>query len=160
VGQAHEAEEVSDAMAGDYTPTGGGVNPAFLFHLGDIIYGVDKEAHYSDRFYRPYRHYPGKILGIPGNHDGEVRSDADDPSLTGFKKNFCQPAAGVPEAASSVGIFREMVAQPGAYWMLDAPFVRVIGLYSNLLENPGYLQGRNNGHEDKSQLDWLKRTLQ
>lgn len=159
VGNAHEAEQVSDEMAGDYTPTGGGLNPAFLFHLGDVIYGNGKEAHYTDRFFRPYRHYPGKIIGIPGNHDGEVRSAEDQPSLSGFQSNFCMPQPGVPEAASSVGIYREMAAQPGVYWMLEAPLVRIIGLYSNLLENPGYLQGKNNGRVDTSQLDWLKQTL-
>jgi hypothetical protein len=159
VGQAQEAEQVSEEMVGDYTPTGGGLNPAFMLHLGDVIYGPDKEAHYSDRFFRPYRHYPGKIIAIPGNHDGEVRSAADKPSLSGFKNNFCLPQSGVPSAASSVGIYREMAAQPGAYWMLDAPFVRIIGLYSNLLENPGYLQGMNNGQGDTSQLDWLDQTL-
>jgi calcineurin-like phosphoesterase family protein len=159
VGSAHEAELVSEEMAGDYTPTGGGLNPAFLFHLGDVIYGNGKEAHYTDRFFRPYRHYPGKIIAIPGNHDGEVRSADDKPSLSGFQSNFCLPQAGVPEAASSVGIYREMAAQPGVYWMLDAPLVRIIGLYSNLLENPGYLQGKTNGKNDTSQLDWLERTL-
>ncbi|HEX4588824.1 MAG TPA: metallophosphoesterase, partial [Gemmataceae bacterium] len=160
VGQADDAERVSEEMAGDYTPTGGGLNPAFLFHLGDIIYGTDKEAHYSDRFYRPYRHYPGKIIAIPGNHDGEVRSAVDGPSLSAFKANFCLPQPSVPEAASGVGIYREMAAQAGVYWMLDAPFVRVIGLYSNLLENPGFLQGKDNGQADTSQLDWLKQTLE
>jgi hypothetical protein len=156
VGDAHSAEQVSDEMAGDYTPTGGGFNPAFLFHLGDVIYGTDKEAHYSDRFFRPYRHYPGKIIGIPGNHDGEVRSRVDATSLSAFQNNFCQTATGVPKAASSVGIFRDMPAQPGVYWLLEAPFVRIIGLYSNLLENPGFLQGANN---DAAQVDWLKQTL-
>src|SRR5262249_51217678 len=126
------------------------------FHLGDVLYGTDKEAHYSDRFYRPYRHYPGKIIAIAGNHDGEVRSQVDAPSLSGFRANFCQPSPGVPSAASSVGIYREMPAQPGLHWMLEAPYVRIIGLYSNLLENPGYLQGE---HNDTSQLDWLKQTL-
>jgi len=159
VGSAQEAEQVSEDMVGDYTPTGGSANPAFMFHLGDIIYGNGKEAHYTDRFYRPYRHYPGKIIAIPGNHDGEVRSADDKPSLSGFKKNFCLSNPEVPEAASSVGIYRQMVAQPGVYWMLDAPFVRVIGLYSNLLENPGYLQGKSDGAVDTSQLDWLGRTL-
>jgi hypothetical protein len=147
-------------MSGDYTPTGGGLNPAFLLHLGDVIYGNGKEAHYTDRFFRPYRHYPGKIIAIPGNHDGEVRSADDSPSLSAFQTNFCRPQAGVPDAASSAGIYREMVAQPGVYWMLDAPFVRIIGLYSNLLENPGYLQGMTNGKGDTSQLDWLGQTLE
>jgi hypothetical protein len=159
VGMAQAAEQVSDEMAGDYTPTGGGSNPAFLLHLGDVIYGTDKEAHYSDRFFRPYRHYPGKIIAIPGNHDGEVRTAVDKPSLSAFRSNFCMAQAGVPTAAASVGIYREMAAQPGVYWMLDAPLVRIIGLYSNLLENPGYLEGINNGKSDTSQLDWLGQTL-
>ncbi len=80
VGNAQEAEQVSEEIVGDYTPSGGGLNPAFMLHLGDVIYGTDKEARYSDRFFRPYRHYPGKIIAIPGNHDGEVRSAADKPS--------------------------------------------------------------------------------
>jgi hypothetical protein len=159
VGSAHEAELVGDDMATDYTPAGGAANPAFLFHLGDVIYGTDKEPHYTDRFYRPYRHYPGKIIAIPGNHDGEVRKASDGPTLSAFKANFCPPHPGVPVAASAVGIFREMISQPGVYWMLDAPFVRIIGLYSNLLENPGYLQGKDDGKFDTSQLDWLERQL-
>lgn len=48
------------------------------------------------------------------------------------------------------------MTEPGVYWMLDAPFVRIIGLYSNLLENPGYLQDPGG---DTSQLDWLGTTL-
>jgi Calcineurin-like phosphoesterase len=159
-GNATEAEQVSEEMSGDYTPTGGGVNPAFMLHLGDVVYGPGKEAHYTNRFFSPYRHYPGKIVAIPGNHDGEVRSAADSPSLSAFQTNFCMPQPGVPEAASAAGIYREMPAQPGVYWMLDAPFVRIIGLYSNLLENPGYLQGMENGKGDTSQLDWLTATLQ
>ncbi|HEV2690142.1 MAG TPA: metallophosphoesterase, partial [Bryobacteraceae bacterium] len=154
VGMANEAEQVSDEMATDYKPTAGGLNPAFL-HLGDVIYGPDKEAHYGDRFYRPYRHYPGKILAIPGNHDGEVRAGADNPSLTAFRANFCVATATVPQAASGIGVYRETMTQPGVYWMLEAPFARIIGLYSNLLENPGFLEG----HGDKSQLTWLTKAL-
>jgi hypothetical protein len=51
------------------------------------------------------------------------------------------------------------MTQPGVYWMLDTNFVRIIGLYSNRLENPGYLQGLSKGNEDTSQIDWLKKTL-
>ncbi|HEV2200343.1 MAG TPA: metallophosphoesterase [Bryobacteraceae bacterium] len=156
VGMANEAEQVGDEMATDYKAGAGGLNPAFLFHLGDVIYGPDKQAHYGDRFYRPYRHYPGKILAIPGNHDGEVRAAADSPSLSGFRANFCAATAAVPPAASGIGVYRETMTQPGVYWMLDAPFVRIIGLYSNLLENPGYLQGAGG---DTSQVDWLGATL-
>ncbi len=156
VGMAHEAELVGDEMATDYKAGAGGLNPGFLLHLGDVIYGPDKEAHYGDRFYRPYRHYPGKILAIPGNHDGEVRAAADNPSLSSFRANFCAATATVPPPASGIGIFRETMTLPGVYWLLEAPFVRIIGLYSNLLENPGYLEGAGG---DMSQLHWLSTTL-
>jgi len=157
VNHAEEAEKIAQEMAVDFTAGAGPLNPAFLFHLGDVIYGPGKEDHYGERFYRPYRHYPGKIIAIPGNHDGETRSAADKPSLKAFRANFCAKEAAVPEQASNSGIYRETMTQPGVYWLLDAPFVRIIGLYSNCLENPGFLEG--NGGNDKSQLDWLKKTL-
>ena len=159
VGSAHEAQMISDEMATDFKPGAGALNPAFLFHLGDVIYGNDKANHYGERFYIPYKHYPGKILSIPGNHDGEVKSPADSPSLSAFSANFCAAAAAVPLQASGSGIYRETMTQPGVYWFLDAPFLQIIGLYSNLLENPGYLEGITKGKGDTSQLDWLSGTL-
>ena len=65
VGQATEAEPISDEMATDYAAGAGGLNPAFLFHLGDVIYGPDKGAHYADRFYRPYPALSGESDGDP-----------------------------------------------------------------------------------------------
>jgi hypothetical protein len=159
VGNAHEAQQIGDEMATDFKVGAGGLNPAFLFHLGDVIYGNDKGNHYGERFYIPYKHYPGKILAIPGNHDGEVKSPADNPSLTAYRANFCAATAAVPPQASGSGIYRETMTQPGVYWFLDAPFVQIIGLYSNLLENPGYLEGITAGKGDTSQLDWLGQTL-
>ncbi len=96
VGHADEAEKVAEDMATDFKPNAGSLNPAFLFHLGDIIYGPGKEDHYGERFYRPYRHYPGKVIAIPGNHDGETKSAADKPSLKAFQANFCAKTAAVP----------------------------------------------------------------
>jgi hypothetical protein len=158
VNHAEEAEKVAEDMATDFKPGAGSLNPAFLFHLGDVIYGPGKAEHYGERFYRPYRYYPGKVIAIPGNHDGETKSAADKPSLSPFRANFCAKTAAVPEQASGSGIFRETMTQPGVYWRLEAPFVRIIGLYSNCLENPGFLEG--DGGKDSSQLDWLKSTLQ
>jgi len=159
-GNAHDAQSVSDDMSVDFSPEAGALNPAFLLHLGDVIYGNDKSNHYGERFYSPYRRYPGKIIGIPGNHDGEVRSPADSPSLKAFRANFCASQAVVPPQASATGIYRETMTLPGVYWMLEAPFIRIIGLYSNLLENPGYLQGKKaSGALDTTQVDWLQDTL-
>jgi 3',5'-cyclic AMP phosphodiesterase CpdA len=155
-----DAESVAEEMASDFKPGGGALNPAFLFHLGDIVYGPDKAAHYVDRFYRPYREYPGKIIAIPGNHDGETVAPQDQPSLKDYLANFCADQSQVPADASSSGIFRETMTEPGAYWMLDAPFVRIIGLYSNRIENPGFLEAKTEADAaDTSQIDWLGKTL-
>ncbi len=160
VNHAEKAEEVANEMSGDFHPSAGGLNPAFLFHLGDVVYGPDKQNHYGERFYRPYRGYPGKILAIPGNHDGEAKTAADSPSLQAFRDNFCAAKAAVPPQASGSGIFRMTMTQPGAYWLLDAPFVYIVGLYSNRLENPGFLQGIDDkGKNDNAQIDWLESTL-
>ena len=159
VNTAHEAQLVAEEMATDYNPSAGGLNPAFLFHLGDVIYGNDKASHYGERFYSPYKHYPGKIIAIAGNHDGEVKAQADAPSLSAFVDNFCARKAVVPPQAAGSGIYRETMTEPGVYWFLDAPFVQIIGLYSNLLESPGYLQAVTKGKPDTSQLDWLDKTL-
>ncbi len=157
-GHAEDAKKVAEDMATDFKAGAGSLNPAFLFHLGDVIYGPDKEEHYGERFYSPYRHYPGKIIAIPGNHDGEAKAAADKPSLKAFRDHFCARTAAVPAQASDSGIYRETMTEPGVYWMLDAPFVRIIGLYSNRLENPGFLEG--DGGHDRSQLAWLEKTLE
>jgi hypothetical protein len=160
VGHADEAEAVANEMATDYRHGADTLNPAFLFHLGDVVYGPGKDDHYGERFYRPYNGYPGKILAIPGNHDGEEKSAADTPSLKAFKANFCTDPPMLSHQASGSGLDRETMNQPGVYWMLDAPFVRIVGLYSNRLENTGFLQGRTaTGTVDNSQATWLTTTL-
>jgi hypothetical protein len=151
-----EQEQVTEAMSRDYDPAAGGRNPALFLHLGDVIYGHDKAQLYRDEFYRPYMKYPGKIIAIPGNHDGEVFSGTDPVSLKEFLNNFCAASAALPKIAADVRIFRETMTQPGVYWMLSAPFVNVIGLYSNIAEGPGNLLGANG---DDQQVKWLSKTL-
>src|SRR6266699_570047 len=155
-GGADAAQEaVTNAMTSNYNPSTPGDNPAFFLHLGDVIYGHDKEQLYRDEFYRPYMKYPGKILAIGGNHDGE--SDPPHPKpLSASLANFCATSAVVPPAADNVRIFRQTMTQPGVYWLLQAPFVNMIGLYSNIAEGPGDLLGTN---RDDKQIQWLKKTL-
>src|SRR5262245_4311204 len=155
-GDSTDQDDVAEAMTSDYQAGHDGTNPAFFLHLGDVIYGHRKAELYRDEFYRPYMKYPGKILGIPGNHDGETFAGTDPKPLQAFLDNFCAPKAGVPKTASNVGIFREMVAQPGVYWLLKAPFLNLIGLYSNIAEGPGDLRGAGN---DTKQIKWLQATL-
>lgn len=155
-GDSTDQDDVADAMTSDFKVGRDGTNPAFFLHLGDVIYGHRKQALYRDEFYRPYMKYPGKILAIPGNHDGEVFKDTDPKSLQAFLDNFCAPKAEVPKIASDVGIFRETMTQPAVYWLLKAPFLNLIGLYSNVAEGPGDLRGANN---DTKQIKWLQATL-
>ena len=147
-------EDVAEAMARDFDVAQPGKSPAFFFHLGDVIYGPGKDGLYRTEFYEPYRHYPGKIIAIPGNHDGEVFPNTDPETLKAFAANFCTTTPVVPPIAGT--IFRQTMNLPGVYWMLDAPFAHVIGLYSNAAENPGFISGPIPG--DRQKL-WLVKRL-
>ncbi len=47
--------------------------------------------------------------------------------------------------------------QPGVYYLLDAPFLQIVALYSNAAENPGFISGPIPGQAQKT---WLLNTLQ
>jgi len=126
---------VADLMLQDFSGDPSG-KPAFLFHLGDVVYYFGEQNYYYDQFYKPYRSYPGPIFAIPGNHDG-ITYSAQMQSLAPFLKAFCDSAPSHWLAAG--GISRTTMTQPGVYFTLDAPFVSIIGLYSNCSESYGYL---------------------
>jgi len=115
--------------------------PAFFFHLGDVVYYNGISSDYKPQFYEPYQYYRAPIFAIPGNHDGDNTVYPGDPpdhesSLTGFFLNFCTPTR-VPSPESP---YRYTMDQPWPYWTLQAPFVTIIGLYSNIdgsLDKPG-----------------------
>lgn len=156
-GEAQTA--VSNAMTKDYDISKPGNSPALFIHLGDVNYYKNNDVGYHAQFYEPYVHYPGKIIAIPGNHDGELfkydgSSVGQTKSLEAFDNNFCMDKPGIPSAAGS--IYRQMYNQPGVYWLLKSPFADVIGLYSNCAENPGFISGATIGFEQKK---WLTNTL-
>ncbi len=141
----HEAG-VANLMAEDVAK-GGEDAPAFFFHLGDIVYSFGEGKYYYDQFYEPFRNYDRPIFAIPGNHDGVVfGSNEDTPdtkSLTAFLRNFCAEKPGSAEDAA--GLMRSTMNQPGVYFTLDAPFVSIIGLYTNVLEDFGVISSQE-GH--------------
>ena len=145
---------VASAMQTDFDISKPEASPAFFFHLGDVIYGPNKDQNYRPEFYEPYVHYPGKIVAIPGNHDGEVFAKTDPVTLRAFLANFCAPSQVVPPIAGT--IYRETMNQPGVYYLLDAPFVQIVALYSNAAENPGFISGEIPGQAQKT---WLLSTL-
>ena len=137
---------IADALADEVIGGGAGA-PAFLFHLGDVVYNFGEGQYYYDQFYEPFRRYDRPIFAIAGNHDGAVYGPNVDvpvaPTLQAFRRNFCATApAPSPDALSSA---RTTMTQPGVYFTLDAPFVSIIGLYSNVLEHPGVISSQN-GH--------------
>jgi hypothetical protein len=131
--------------------------PAFFYHLGDVVYYLGQELYYYEQFYDPYRDYDAPILAIPGNHDAMVTPSLKQKTLEGFQQNFCTPKpVHNPDAQ---GHARTTVTQPGVYFTLDAPFVKIIGLYSNVSEGStsGVLSGTKIG---TAQIAFLQNQLQ
>jgi 3',5'-cyclic AMP phosphodiesterase CpdA len=159
---ANEAN-VADAMAAEVA-AGGQTGPAFFFHLGDVVYNFGEAQYYYDQFYEPFRGYDRPIFAIPGNHDGMVfgpdSSAPQVPTLQAFLANFCAPAPG--RSPDEGTLARTTMDQPGVYFTLDAPFVSIVGLYTNVLEGPGVISsqaGKYPALQGDHQLDWLKAEL-
>ncbi|HEY3862431.1 MAG TPA: metallophosphoesterase [Verrucomicrobiae bacterium] len=151
-GAAQEA--VAEALALDINNQNHELGASFLLHLGDVMYGPNKEANYLDKFYRVYDHYDRLVFAIPGNHDGEILAKTDLTTLAAFKENFCAPAGTQPPVAKQYGVL--MPNQPGPYWHLQAPFVDIIGLYSNADEDTGIISNAKVGSKQKT---WLQGRL-
>lgn len=161
-GSTHGPESqslVADKMAGDFHNEPAASQPAFLFHLGDVVYSFGEAKYYYDQFYEPYRNYPAPIFAIAGNHDGLTYSGDRVPSLDAFLRNFC--ARKLEKTPESGALVRTAMVEPGIYFTLEAPFVRIIGLFSNVLEDPGVLssEGKAQSPVDDSQLEFLTAEL-
>jgi hypothetical protein len=142
---------VAEAMESQIKSAGGPDRPAFIYHVGDVVYFNGQSELYGAQFYEPYQYYPAPIFAIPGNHDGDTRvhtGDAPDtePSLFGFTENFCAPQP------HQISAYRATMTQPYVYWTLDAPLVSIIGLYSNV---EGTLDARGTIEQQK----WLEQQL-
>jgi len=152
---------VADQVTADCLSSSRDNRAAFLFHLGDVVYNFGEAQYYYDQFYEPFRNYPAPIFAIPGNHDSFiVPGREDDPPLDTFQRNFCSEDNVItPEAGS---LHRTAMTQPGVYFALDAPFVRIIGLFSNALEDPGVISNLDGQWPTVSnlQIDFLRAQLQ
>jgi hypothetical protein len=54
------------------------------------------------------------------------------------------------------------MTQPGVYFTFDSPFVRILGVYSNVLEDPGVISDQNGTYPtlDQRQVEFLTAALQ
>ncbi len=130
---------VCDQLSSDCRTADDANRPVFLFQLGDVVYDFGESRYYYDQFYDPFRNYPAPIFAIPGNHDSFIvpNTPANGTPLEIFERNFCATQPVITAEAAS--LHRTAMTQPGVYFTLDAPFVRIIGLFSNALEDPGVI---------------------
>ena len=149
--------EVTDKMIADFTGALPAETPQFALLLGDVVYNFGESQYYYDQFYEPYRNYSAPVLAVAGNHDGMVSPLAHATSLAAYLRNFCaDPSHGYTVTPEAGGLSRTAQIQPGVFFTFDAPFVRILVLYSNTLEDPGVISDANIG---SAQLDYLKAAL-
>lgn len=106
--------------------------PAFLYHVGDIVYHFGEANQYQQQFFTPYQNYPQPIYAIAGNHDSDVNPSAAVPysSLDAFTQVFCgRKAHDIPFCTDGS---RKSGIQPHVYWTLQVPLATIIGLHSNV----------------------------
>src|ERR1700730_2159653 len=161
----HDMEVVADQMVSDFNDIDPTHIPSFLYHRVDVVYSFGESQYYYDQFYDPFRNYPAPIFAVPGNHDGMVAPNSSAETLAAFIENFC--AAGKPphKTPESGQLVRTAQIQPGVYFTLEAPFVRILGLYSNCLEDPGVISDQSGTYSSLDgagsvQLKFLEVSLQ
>lgn len=126
--------------------------PAFMFHVGDVVYFYGEKQFYYGQFADIFRNYPAPIFAIPGNHDA-ITYDPSMMSLDSFQQAFCSATPSHWDGFG--GIARTTMTQPGVFFRLDAPLVSIIGLYSNCGESLGWLDEQQYAFL-QMQLDLLK----
>jgi hypothetical protein len=78
---------VANMMTND-AETMGPQEPAFCYHLGDLVYFAGDTDLYSENFYETYHDYPSFIVAITGNHDCvpiDEESDRESQGVTGLE---------------------------------------------------------------------------
>src|SRR5271165_584984 len=147
---------VASIMTQDVTNSPDGKQPAFYYHLGDVIYFAGDIDRYGAYFYETYKEYPAFIVSIPGNHDCQPDDPQDGPvdpnkvPLDGWVQNFMSknPAQlGSLKTAAN----RTQMNLPNVYWTFTTPFATIIGLFSNV--------GETKAEMNQDQIDWFKGEL-
>jgi len=138
---------IAEAMEADFSGARAD-HPAFFYHLGDVVYYNSEPDHYEIQYFKPYQYYPAPIVAIPGNHDSSPSTTDTPGDLNQFIKVFCDTTPR-PLIAD---FDRTSMIQPYVFFTFEAPFVKIIGLYSNNGEGPGVLDPDG----DTAQLEFLE----
>ncbi|WP_119731136.1 metallophosphoesterase family protein [Thermomonospora amylolytica] len=165
LGDTGEGDRSQYAVVPPMLAAGGDTD--FMVICSDVIYPGGEAADYEAKFFRPYAGYPGPIYAIPGNHDWYD-------GLRGFMHVFCdlpgehepppwrgatgrlarllwRRPAPVDEAALKAARERfrgapgQQAVQPGPYWAIDSPSLRIVGIDTGIT-----------GGLDRDQAAWLR----
>jgi len=154
--RGREQDFVAAMMTQDAASLPDGKKPAFLYHLGDVVYFAGDIDMYGANFYETYKDYPCFIVSIPGNHDCQPDDPQDGPvnpkkvPLDGWVQNFMSKNPG-QLGSLKTGANRTQMDLPNVYWTLTTPLATIIGLFSNVGETEGEI------HQD--QIDWFQKEL-
>jgi hypothetical protein len=147
---------VAEIMTQDVQNSPDAKQPAFYYHLGDVIYFAGDIDRYGAYFYETYKDYPAFIVAIAGNHDCQPDDPQDGPvdptkvPLDGWVQNFMSKDPTQP-GSFKTGASRTQMDLPNVYWTFTTPFATLIGLFSNVGETEAEI------HQD--QIDWFQGEL-
>ncbi|QXJ20516.1 metallophosphoesterase [Actinomadura graeca] len=139
----------------------------FMIIASDVIYPAGDAGEYPEKFFRPYKDYPGPIYAVPGNHDWydglrgflhifcDLDEDCSPPrwrGTLGFLPRLLWRRPGTVDTAALAEARRtyrgapgQQAAQPGPYWAIDTPSLRIIGIDTGIT-----------GRVDREQGAWLR----
>ncbi|GAB3675761.1 metallophosphoesterase [Actinocorallia lasiicapitis] len=145
-----------------------GQDTDFAVIASDVIYPIGSVNDYPQKFFKPYKDYLKPIYAIPGNHDWYD-------GLEGFMRIFCdRQGDGSPgdwwkgrigflasrlwrrpepaneqllaEGRKLRASVEQQAVQPGPYWMIDSPELRIVAIDTGI-----------RGDIDRDQGEWLRR---
>ncbi|HEY8481867.1 MAG TPA: metallophosphoesterase [Spirillospora sp.] len=139
----------------------------FMIIASDVIYPAGRADQYPEKFFRPYRDYPAPIYAVPGNHDWydglrgflyvfcDLDADCAPPPWRGplsFVPRLLWRRPGEVDVAALTEARRlyrgapgQQAVQPGPYWAIDTPTLRIIGIDTGI-----------GGGLDRDQGRWLR----
>jgi acid phosphatase type 7 len=154
--RGRQQDFVAAMMTADAAALPADRKPAFLYHLGDVIYFAGDIDKYGDNFYETYKDYPAFIVSIPGNHDCQPDDPQDGPvdpakvPLDGWVQNFMSKNPGQIGSLKTSSA-RTQLDLPNVFWTFTTPLATFVGLFSNVGETEGQI------HQD--QIDWFRSEL-
>jgi hypothetical protein len=154
-------DEVADKMLADFDDADPCSVPSFYLHLGDVIYSFGEAQYYYDRFYDPFAIIPRPYSPSPATTTAWWHRSPPWRVWPRLSRTSVRPAILRIALRNRVSWRAQAQLQLGVYYTLEAPFVRILALYSNCLEDPGVISTQNGQfpYLTDTQLEFLAAAL-